>query len=124
MAEIVEDCSSFNEGKPLSYYSYSIRYSYMNLIILFIIIFIRAILTVIYQRRHLLIVLLRLERVTLILVFILLGYIVGSPYIDSYLFIVVLAYGAIEAGLGLALLVSISRKAGNDLVSCLTLRKC
>lgn len=96
----------------------------MNLSILIFFIFICAIFTVIYQRRHLLIVLLSLERVTLILIITLLRQIGVLVFSNRYLFIVILAYGAIEARLGLALLVSISRKAGRDLVVRLTLSKC
>ncbi len=54
----------------------------------------------------------------------LLDRVTAPSYADSYLFIIILAYGAMEARLGLALLVSLARKSGRDIVSSLTLRKC
>jgi len=96
----------------------------MNLEFLFLIMFLSSIFTVVYQRRHLLIVLLRLEGVTLMLIMVFLNRVGDPSYMDSYLFIIILAFGAMEASLGLALLVSIARKSGRDIVSSLTLRKC
>lgn len=94
----------------------------MKLEILFRLIFFIGILTVIFQRYHLLIVLLRLERVTLIIVLILIFYLKERN--DVYLYIMILTFGAIEASLGLSLLVFIARKIGRDLISRLTLSKC
>lgn len=95
----------------------------MNLFF-FIIMFFRSIFSVVSQRHHLLIVLLCLERVTLTSILILITKLGSLALIENYLFIVILAFGAIEASLGLRLLVVISRKRGNDLISSLTLRKC
>lgn len=96
----------------------------MSLEVLLMLIFFFSIFTVVYQRRHLLIVLLRLESVILILILIVFLKFRDGRFRDNFLFIIILSFGAIEARLGLALLVSIARKAGRDLVRALTLRKC
>nr|ABW76496.1 NADH dehydrogenase subunit 4L [Eclysippe vanelli] len=96
----------------------------MSLNGLFTIMFLMTIFTVVYQRQHLLMVLLGLEGVMLMMILILLNQVSNPAYTDSFLFIIILSFGAIEASLGLALLVSIARKSGSDLVSNLTLSKC
>ena len=96
----------------------------MNLHVLFLALFLSRLLTVVLQRRHLLLVLLRLERAILILVLVLMTTFARQAVNDVYLFIIVLSFGAMEARLGLALLVAMSRKSGSDLVSSMIIRKC
>ncbi len=96
----------------------------MNLRVLYLIIFLRAVFTVVYQRRRIIIILLGLEGVTLIVILVFLRAVRAPNFIDRYLFVIILSYGVIEASLGLSLLVVIARKAGRDLVISLTLRKC
>jgi NADH:ubiquinone oxidoreductase subunit K len=83
-----------------------------------------AIVTLISQRKHFLIALLSLEAITLISV----GLIVttmGTPVeLDTTLFIIVVSFAAVEARIGLSILVSISRKTGTELIQSLTIRKC
>jgi len=84
----------------------------------------RTIITTILQRRHILITLLSLEATTLTLTITSIQYIGDSAQIDLFFFIVILTIGATEARIGLALLISISRKSGSDIVKSLTIRKC
>jgi len=80
--------------------------------------------TTIIQRRHILITLLRLEATTLILAISAICFIGEIRQIDILFFVVILTIGATEARLGLALLVSIARKSGSDIIKSLTIRKC
>lgn len=82
------------------------------------------ILIISFQRSHFLIILLRLEAITLL----------STAYValnrtavsnnSPFLIIFLLTIGATEAGIGLALLVTITRHTGNDLVTSLTSLKC
>lgn len=83
-----------------------------------------AILSLIIQRKHLLISLLCLERIILTLIPFLTFTIGSAPQNNTFLFIILLTLGACEASLGLALLVSITRSFGRDLVNLLTINKC
>jgi NADH-ubiquinone oxidoreductase chain 4L len=84
----------------------------------------RTIITTILQRRHILITLLCLEATTLTLTITAIQYIGDTIQIDIFFFIIILTIGATEARIGLALLISISRKSGSDIVKSLTIRKC
>jgi NADH:ubiquinone oxidoreductase subunit K len=96
----------------------------MSFQIIFATILFSAIATLISQRKHFLIALLSLEAITLISV----GLIVttmGTPVeLDTTLFIIVVSFAAVEARIGLSILVSISRKTGTELIQSLTIRKC
>ena len=80
-----------------------------------------AIITVIFQRKHLLIALLAFEGIILGLIRL---YIFISPNSDMFIAIILLTIGACEASLGLACLVNITRSYGNDHISSITLSKC
>jgi NADH:ubiquinone oxidoreductase subunit K len=83
-----------------------------------------AVLTLISQRKHFLMALLSLEAITLITVGLLITT-TGTPVeIDATLFIIVVSFAAVEARIGLSILVSISRKTGAELIQNLTARKC
>jgi NADH:ubiquinone oxidoreductase subunit K len=85
---------------------------------------ISAILTLSIQRKHFLIALLSLEAITLITVGLIIT-LTGNPSeLDSTLFIIVVSFAAVEARIGLSILVAISRKAGSELIQTLTARKC
>nr|QIT03439.1 NADH dehydrogenase subunit 4L [Paralvinella hessleri] len=83
-----------------------------------------AILTLISQRKHFLMALLSLEAITLITVGLMVTTI-GTPMeMDITLFIIVISFAAVEASMGLSILVSISRKTGAELIQNLTASKC
>ena len=82
---------------------------------------ISAIITVILQRKHLLITLLAFEGIILGLMAL---YIFISPASDLFISIILLTMGACEASLGLACLVNITRSYGNDHLSAISLSKC
>jgi NADH-ubiquinone oxidoreductase chain 4L len=84
----------------------------------------RTIINTILQRRNILITLLRLEATTLTLTITAIQYIGDSVQIEIFFFIIILTIGATEARIGLALLISISRKSGSDIIKSLTIRKC
>ena len=84
-------------------------------------IIISCFLTFVSQRRHLLISLLALEGVILTLVLIL---ILVSSGLELFYIFVLVRFGACEARLGLACLVSIIRRYGNDHISGLRDLKC
>lgn len=73
------------------------------------------------QRRHLLISLLALEGVILTLALIL---ILRSSNLELFYIFILVRFGACEARLGLACLVSIMRAYGNDHISGLRALKC
>jgi NADH:ubiquinone oxidoreductase subunit K len=68
--------------------------------------------------------LLSLEAITLISVGLIAASIGNTSELDITLFIIVISFAAVEARLGLSILVSISRKAGSELLKSLTSRKC
>ncbi len=84
----------------------------------------RTVITTILQRRHILITLLSLEATTLTLTVTAIQYIGDTTQIEIFFFIIILTIGATEARIGLALLISISRKSGSDIIKSLTIRKC
>nr|ACR00056.1 NADH dehydrogenase subunit 4L [Auchenoplax crinita] len=96
----------------------------MNVEVLLMVMFFSTIFTVVYQRRHLLMVLLSLESVMLVLILFFLWQLSKPCYTDSFVFIIILTLGAIEASLGLSLLVTMTRKAGSDLAAIMTGSKC
>lgn len=76
------------------------------------------------QRTHLLIALLTVEAIVLtLLVFTLLSQAL-CPQGNSFFLFLLLTLGACEARLGLAILVSLSRAFGSDLLTTLSLNKC
>ncbi len=79
----------------------------------------RAFITIVIQRQHLLITLLALEGVILTL-----SFIVRLFYRELFFILILLTFGACEASLGLACLVSITRRYGNDLFNSLISAKC
>nr|QHT64995.1 NADH dehydrogenase subunit 4L [Bhawania goodei] len=82
---------------------------------------ITSIMTVILQRKHLLMALLAFEGMILSLVT---SYIYMAPITDTFIIMILLTMGACEASLGLACMVNMSRSYGNDHLSSLTLSKC
>jgi len=83
-----------------------------------------AIFTLSIQRKHLLISLLALEGIILTLA-LLISLSAGEININLPIFcLIILTFGACEASLGLALLVSIIRSQGNDIVKNLLITKC
>nr|YP_009992501.1 NADH dehydrogenase subunit 4L [Platynereis cf. australis PA-2020]QNN93071.1 NADH dehydrogenase subunit 4L [Platynereis cf. australis PA-2020]QNN93084.1 NADH dehydrogenase subunit 4L [Platynereis cf. australis PA-2020]QNN93097.1 NADH dehydrogenase subunit 4L [Platynereis cf. australis PA-2020] len=76
---------------------------------------------VIFQRQHLLMALLALEAMILSLIIMMIVTINTSW---SMFIIVMLAFGACEASLGLACMTSMSRSYGNDRLNSLSLNKC
>lgn len=82
------------------------------------------ILIIAIQRTHFLIVLLTLEAITLLIT----AYVAIASSIASnnspFLIMFLLTIGATEAGLGLGLLVAITRFAGNDIIASLSTLKC
>lgn len=75
------------------------------------------------ERGHLIIVLLLFERVMLGLFFFLLADLLLF-FTGFYLSLVLIRFGACEAAVGLALLVSLIRSHGTDFVSVLTIYEC
>jgi NADH-ubiquinone oxidoreductase chain 4L len=92
--------------------------------VIFSAIIVSAVLTLVSQRKHFLIALLRLEAITLITVGLITSVLGNPAEIDTTLFIVVVSFAAVEARIGLSILVSISRKIGTELIQTLTTRKC
>nr|YP_010236200.1 NADH dehydrogenase subunit 4L [Melinna cristata]QTD82974.1 NADH dehydrogenase subunit 4L [Melinna cristata] len=80
--------------------------------------------TLVIQRKHLLMSLLALEGMILTLTFLIISSYGVSSTADIFLFIILLTFGACEASLGLALLVTMTRSIGTDMVNLLTSSKC
>ena len=81
-------------------------------------------LTFFVQRRHLLSLLLTLEALALIIV-ISIGVFYGlTTQANTFLILIILTFNAIEASLGLALLVAFSRTHGSDNIISLSPLKC
>lgn len=76
------------------------------------------------QRKHLLISLLSLEAIILSLACLIIFSIGRITQWDPFLFIIILTFGACEARLGLSLLVVTTRSIGSDIVNSLTSSKC
>nr|YP_010303566.1 NADH dehydrogenase subunit 4L [Quasilineus sinicus]QXO02038.1 NADH dehydrogenase subunit 4L [Quasilineus sinicus] len=91
--------------------------------VLGIMIVLSAYVSLFLERGHLLMVLLMLEAGMVgLFFFLVLG---GGLYgYGSYLCLVLISFGACEAAVGLALLVSIIRSHGNDFVSVLSVYEC
>jgi len=85
--------------------------------------FIRALLALALQYKHLLRVLLSLEAAT-INIFILLFSLSNNRSFRGEMSLILITLGACEARLGLAILVSIIRTQGNDYVSSFSIHKC
>uniref|UniRef100_E2ECD9 NADH-ubiquinone oxidoreductase chain 4L n=5 Tax=Nerita TaxID=52927 RepID=E2ECD9_9GAST len=82
-----------------------------------------AILTVCFQYKHLLSLLLALEAITLSLFLLLLAKL-SIASAESYISLGLITLGACEASLSLAVLVSLIRTHGNDYVSSFNTYKC
>nr|QYK19532.1 NADH dehydrogenase subunit 4L [Neoamphitrite affinis] len=82
------------------------------------------IMSFILQRKHMLMALLCLEAIILSLVLMLIMNWSPLPQNMTPLFIILLTLGACEASLGLALLVSMARSVGTDMLNLLTNNKC
>lgn len=96
----------------------------MNTSTLLLIIVILSLLILAHQRNHILITLLRLEFLILSIAALALFNIGNNINLHTFTMPLILTLGAIEASLGLALLISITRKSGSDLTSSLTIIKC
>nr|ABW82633.1 NADH dehydrogenase subunit 4L [Pista cristata] len=83
-----------------------------------------SMLTFSIQRKHLLMSLLSLEAMILTLTMLTVCSLGLAPQFNTYLFIVLLTFGACEASLGLSLLVAMTRYFGNDYTNLLTMNKC
>ena len=96
----------------------------LNISFLVILISATAIFTLISQRHHILIALLSLEAIILSLAFLItLG--ASSPHsLELFYCLIILTFGACEASIALAILVSISRTYGNDMIRTLAINKC
>ena len=93
------------------------------LVILRIIGFIAALITLSLQRKHFLGILLSLEAATLNL-FIIIFIISNNITYEGQNSLILITLGACEASLGLAILVAVIRSKGNDYVSRFNLQKC
>lgn len=80
-----------------------------------------ALTNIIIQRRHLLIILLALEAIILAII-IILTTVTNTNWIIFA--IIILTFGACEAGLGLACITAMSRSYGNDRLNSLSINKC
>lgn len=80
--------------------------------------------TLCIQRQHFLISLLALEATILTLVILSISNVGSEITTDLFYVLIILTFGACEARLGLALLVSITRIFGSDLVKSLAINKC
>lgn len=96
-------------------------YSSLNIFIVFTLI---TLLTLCFQRYHFLISLLALEATILTLVILSLFNVGFENRSNIFYVLVILTFGACEASLGLALLVSITRIFGRDLIKSLSINKC
>jgi len=90
--------------------------------ILFLPIF--PIITFLTQHKHLLIILLSLEGIILTLTLSIRIRINSITQINIFITLFLLALGACEAALGLAILVTISRNYGSDILNLLSINKC
>nr|YP_009192208.1 NADH dehydrogenase subunit 4L [Eurythoe complanata]ALO81720.1 NADH dehydrogenase subunit 4L [Eurythoe complanata] len=79
-------------------------------------------LSLLLQRKHVLMALLSLEAIILSLTFLASAAFFNS--LETFLAIVILSFGACEASLGLALLVLMLRATGSDMISTLSINKC
>ena len=83
-----------------------------------------TILTMVSQRKHILITLLALEAIILNLIIIALLRRSLNSFYSLFLTIILLTFGACEAALGLACLVKITRTFGNDQINSSHLSSC
>lgn len=95
-----------------------------DIIFLLPVLTVTTIIALVFQRDHLLIRLLILERIILTLAFLLIILSGNFNNEETFIAIILLTFGACEARLGLALLVSIIRNYGTDLIYALTISKC
>ena len=89
-----------------------------------IISFFSSAISLLAQRKHLLISLLSLEAIILSIACFIIFSIGSTIQWNPFLFIVVLTFGACEASLGLSLLVIITRSTGSDIIKTLSSSKC
>nr|YP_009988588.1 NADH dehydrogenase subunit 4L [Pharyngocirrus uchidai]QNM39912.1 NADH dehydrogenase subunit 4L [Pharyngocirrus uchidai] len=80
--------------------------------------------SLVLQQKHLLMALLALESAVLALVFISSLFLASPQHASLFIISLLLTFGACEASLGLALLVSMSRHYGSDLIKSITSIKC
>nr|YP_009917568.1 NADH dehydrogenase subunit 4L [Manayunkia occidentalis]QLM00887.1 NADH dehydrogenase subunit 4L [Manayunkia occidentalis] len=92
-----------------------------NMFYIFMLSALLAIMAVILQRVHFLMTLLYLELMIISLTLFLISV---SSYNSLFYLIITLTLGACEASMGLALLISMIRFYGNDMLMSLTLFKC
>nr|YP_009434648.1 NADH dehydrogenase subunit 4L [Tectus pyramis]ATF29380.1 NADH dehydrogenase subunit 4L [Tectus pyramis] len=85
--------------------------------------FVMSITALSVQRKHLLSALLSLEAMTLSL-FIMLIAVSSNFNFEGHMCLILITFGACEASLGLAILVSLIRTHGNDYVSSFSSQKC
>nr|AVW86094.1 NADH dehydrogenase subunit 4L [Levensteiniella iris] len=83
-----------------------------------------TLITLLTQRSHLLMALLTLEAMILNLMLLLLMSSNLTSVLNLFLAMIMLTFGACEATLGLACLVKMTRKFGNDLISSTNLQAC
>nr|YP_010247806.1 NADH dehydrogenase subunit 4L [Thelepus plagiostoma]QTJ29900.1 NADH dehydrogenase subunit 4L [Thelepus plagiostoma] len=79
-------------------------------------------LTLILQRKHILMSLLALESIMLTLVYSMM--LLSCMQFNTHLLPLILTFGASEASIGLALLVVLTRSYGSDTVNIMSLSKC
>jgi NADH:ubiquinone oxidoreductase subunit K len=97
----------------------------MNILLLIQLPYIFTLVAFISQHTHLLIALLCLEGIILSLVLIIPSILSFSNIPSASIYaLILLTIGACEAGLGLRLIVNISRSTGSDLMKSVTLNKC
>nr|YP_009250800.1 NADH dehydrogenase subunit 4L [Namalycastis abiuma]AMY15511.1 NADH dehydrogenase subunit 4L [Namalycastis abiuma] len=80
-----------------------------------------TILCILIQRHHLLMALLAMEAMILTLVLLMLS---SHDAQWTFMIMIMLTFGACEAGLGLACMVSMARSYGNDHLTSLSINKC
>uniref|UniRef100_A0AAU6QGY3 NADH-ubiquinone oxidoreductase chain 4L n=1 Tax=Prionospio sp. 4 MH-2023 TaxID=3059272 RepID=A0AAU6QGY3_9ANNE len=83
-----------------------------------------ALISLIAQRRHVLMCLLSLEAALLSLAFAASIFFSTLSAVNMFYCIVILTFGACEASVALAILVMMSRSTGSDLIKSINLNKC
>nr|YP_009747389.1 NADH dehydrogenase subunit 4L [Aphrodita australis]QII43120.1 NADH dehydrogenase subunit 4L [Aphrodita australis] len=85
---------------------------------------ISSLICLVIQRQHLLMALLALETMILTLtITTMMIYLTSNP-MEPFMMMILLTFGACEASLGLACLISMTRSYGNDLINSLSINKC
>lgn len=96
----------------------------LNLTNLFYLIIFLTLLSLVSQRFHILMCLLRLEATLLSLAFSITYSTAQLSQLDLFYCIVILSFGACEAAVALAVLVSITRAFGRDTIKSVNINKC